>query len=326
MRDVSGALAEVWEKLQQLSPDGSRVGAMLCVPDPVGNGSHYELDTDVADLERRVVAAGIEVVEATEEDFGDLALRLCEPSGRRFAVLVRPAGPALVDDLMARAADGGLSRRELQAAYRACVAYGVASLPDEPVSELFRAACASPQDVGTLEAWYFQRDQVLLSRARGLPAAWGGQYRVDSNLFVSDKDWAEVLGSERDQSLWMLVSNYGFATCEEAITVAEIVEHLDDPAWIEERRLDPNDQDANCLHTTFEPEDLTLGERANLDLERPDLIGVRFTLDDVLAARKEISERRDGSAACPWGAENPPLEDRATEPSFRAEPQEEPER
>ena len=112
---------------------------------------------------------------------------------------------------------------------------------------------------------------------------------MDVGDYVTEDDWYDVLGeSFRDHYLWMLVANYGFGSSCEVIGLDEIVAHIDDIGWLSEECLDPDNIESLCFYTEATPEDLSLEELAELDAERPDLLGDVVDMEDVLRARESL--------------------------------------
>ena len=154
---------------------------------------------------------------------------------------------------------------------------------------LYGPVATTPTNADTLVDWFYQRDQCLMSNAHDWPACWGGNYRVDVGDYVTEDDWYDVLGeSFRDHYLWMLVANYGFGSSCEVIGLDEIVAHIDDIGWLSEECLDPDNIESLCFYTEATPEDLSLEELAELDAERPDLLGDVVDMEDVLRARESL--------------------------------------
>lgn len=131
-----------------------------------------------------------------------------------------------------------------------------------------------------VRAWYLERDVLIMGLARGWPACWGANYRVDDGLYVSGSDFEAVLPTSEEQDLWLTLANEGPDGAHPALTYEEAHHLLDHPDLLRHEAERATSDDAACCFFTEEQPDWM--ERDELDYladERPDL----FATDELRA-------------------------------------------
>lgn len=136
--------------------------------------------------------------------------------------------------------------------------------------EMSRAAAGGGNPAGIL-GWFGRVDDLLLARARDMPACWGGQLRVsDDGLYVDEATMAEVLPGDL-ADLYVCLGNA--ETDERLVWMArEVASRLPETSWFKDLASDlAGREDAVVYYTEVFPDDLTQDELVELADTRPDL-------------------------------------------------------
>lgn len=128
------------------------------------------------------------------------------------------------------------------------------------------------RDTDKVRAWYLERDDQIMRRARDWPASWGDNFRVDDCLYVPMADFDEVLPTPEERSLYVILANEGPNGGRPAVTYEDVLPLLSHVEWLEQEASRVTDSDdACCFYTEEEPEDLDVSELVDYVCERPDL-------------------------------------------------------
>lgn len=136
---------------------------------------------------------------------------------------------------------------------------------------------------GDVASWFARVDRELWERSAAPPACWGGQYRLgDPGSYVSDAVFEEVLPTERERSLYLVLANEWDGCGPLPPGVAE---RAGDEEWLGRRASDACEEpEAVAYYTELMPDDFDRVELRALASERPDLFGA-----GELAAFPELS-------------------------------------
>lgn len=128
------------------------------------------------------------------------------------------------------------------------------------------------RDADKVRAWYLERDDQIMRRARDRPASWGDNFRVDDCLYVTMADFDEVLPTPEERFLYVILANEGPNGARPAVTYDDVLPLLGRSDWLEQEATRVTDSDeACCYYTEEEPESLDVGELVDYAFERPDL-------------------------------------------------------
>lgn len=131
-----------------------------------------------------------------------------------------------------------------------------------------------------VRAWFADRDGRIVERAKGYPACWGGNFRVEDNgLYATEEDVHAVLNEPGDLSLY-----YSCCGCMTYDDWRELAEHRKDEAWLDLRAAAYIDDDPVVYFTEIFPNEFDRDELEDYARERPDL----FTVDAVKAWPRDL--------------------------------------
>lgn len=133
----------------------------------------------------------------------------------------------------------------------------------------------NPRD---LYKWFKDADEALTSKATGMPACFGPNYRVGPGRYVSGRTWEAVLPTQADRALYLILANEG---TDEDIFV-NTFDNMGSADWLvfeSELALKANPE---VFFVAIDRDDFTQEELGELASERPEL----FTAEEL----KDLSE------------------------------------